>query len=655
MRILLPKNHLLEILFPEIEDYNHLDEKDLSHIKKAYSFGSHEPEVELQENGIAIIFDENFSQKSQEDFQELVKLSEQEEYDKALEKVNDLIEKNPGLSEYYRIKGQILSDQGQPQKAIDSLIEAVRLDPDNSSALIMLGNIYAKDRSDADTALTFYERVLETNPENHLALNNMGGNLANLGKLDDAKRYFQLAHELNPDYPNTQYGLALLESRKENHEKSFEYARQAFFNLDSQKQPNLYKQNLNLIISESRKYMEKRDLTELISPYKDELERKGEKEIRVESSSNISTPAKIEIAEVHNRDFHLVKYQSQREAIVHLVMHELGHLDRQLHARSISKNQLFTTDEDCEKQFEKDHQYIANKLEKKGLPENKIQGFIDQIFQGLNSQIYNTPIDLFIEQKIFDDYPRLRPYQFVSLLQLEREYIQSATNKEVQELVPKKITRTNKILSLVNTIQFKKLYGIDLSAEFNPSRKELDEAKELYKEWLAYFNDDEYGVEYELIKLWANDFGLSGYFNLVDEEEQGQSPDDTVNQIERDPLSLSNDDNIGKESFSNKGAPAGQMAATMYIVDALQYFEDKSINEIRKVGFEIGMLGRSGIDTDNPDKKYSLKSIPDKKFSGRHLLAYMYTAFKEFEPDMDTGIDLDKEYEQAKELYEKGL
>src|SRR5699024_5090424 len=102
-------------------------------------------------------------------------------------------------------------------------------------------------------------------------------------------------------------------------------------------------------------------------------------------------------------------------------------------------------------------------------------------------------------------------------------------------------------------------------------------------------------------------------------------------------------------------AAAGEMAATMYIVDALQYFEDKSIDEIRKVGFEIGMLGRSGIDTNNPEKKYSLKSIPDKRFSGLHLLAYMYTSFKEFEPDMNTGIDFDEEYKQAKMLYEKGL
>jgi len=51
----------------------------------------------------------------------------------------------------------------------------------------------------------------------------------------------------------------------------------------------------------------------------------------------------------------------------------------------------------------------------------------------------------------------------------------------------------------------------------------------------------------------------------------------------------------------------------------------------------------------------SLKSIPGKKFAARHLLAYMYVAFQKFEPDMDRGIDFDKEYGQAKEFVEKDL
>jgi hypothetical protein len=50
------------------------------------------------------------------------------------------------------------------------------------------------------------------------------------------------------------------------------------------------------------------------------------------------------------------------------------------------------------------------------------------------------------------------------------------------------------------------------------------------------------------------------------------------------------------------------------------------------------MLGRSGLDINDPDEKYSLKSLPGK-FSGLHLLAIMYTAFRQIDPTMDTGAD----------------
>jgi len=654
MHILIPRNSLLKELFPKIKNPENLSDEDIAAIKNAYSITNVTPKVEVEDDIIKIIFDEELIQKESEKFNKVVQLCEQNNYSKALKLVNELIEQDPAVSDYHRIKGQIFFEQGDAENAIDALIDAVRLDPENVNALILLGNLHARAHSDAETALSFYERVLELDPENYLAINNFGGNLANLGKYDEAKRYFELAHDLNPDYPNTLYGMALIESRQNNPKEAFDYVRRALIKLDPKKQSALYNQAFQLIREEAQKSL-RGDLEQLVSPYKQVLEDKCDKSIVIKESSAISTPAKLEVAEVHNRENHVVKYQPSREGVEHLVMHELGHLDRQLEARKIGKNQLFTADRQCKGQFRQDNQYIANKLEKQNIPKAKIQGFINQIFDGLNSQVYNTPIDLFIEQKIFDEFPDLRPYQFISLLNLEQEYIQSATNKDVHEFVPKKIIRINKILSLVNTIQFKELYGVDLIDEFNPSKKEINEANELYKEWLAYFNDGEYAVEYELINLWADDFGVSEYFKLVDEDERiGNSLDSTVDQIEEDPLSLENDESVGQESFSNKGAPAGEMSTVMYIVDALQFFEGKSTDEIRKVGFEIGMLGRNGIDTDTPEKKYSLKSIPGKKFSGRHLLAYMYTAFQKFDPDVDTGIDFDEEYEQAMELFEKG-
>ncbi|OFY81970.1 MAG: hypothetical protein A2V46_14485 [Bacteroidetes bacterium RBG_19FT_COMBO_42_7] len=92
------------------------------------------------------------------------------------------------------------------------------------------------------------------------------------------------------------------------------------------------------------------------------------------------------------------------------------------------------------------------------------------------------------------------------------------------------------------------------------------------------------------------------------------------------------------------------MAVVMYCLSALQYFEDKDLSEIQKVGFEIGLLGRQGIDPSNNEKKYHLNSIPGKEFTGLQLLAYMYAAFQVIDPFLDTGMNFKKEYETAKEM-----
>jgi len=53
--------------------------------------------------------------------------------------------------------------------------------------------------------------------------------------------------------------------------------------------------------------------------------------------------------------------------------------------------------------------------------------------------------------------------------------------------------------------------------------------------------------------------------------------------------------------------------------------------------------------TSDPDEKHSLKSLPGK-FSGLHLLASMYTAFHQIDPNMDTGVDLAAENRAAMEI-----
>ena len=50
------------------------------------------------------------------------------------------------------------------------------------------------------------------------------------------------------------------------------------------------------------------------------------------------------------------------------------------------------------------------------------------------------------------------------------------------------------------------------------------------------------------------------------------------------------------------------------------------------------MLGRSGLDINNPAKQYKLKSLPGE-FSGLHLLAIMYTAFQQIDQSADIGAE----------------
>jgi tetratricopeptide (TPR) repeat protein len=87
----------------------------------------------------------------------------------------------------------------------------------------------------------------------------------------------------------------------------------------------------------------------------------------------------------------------------------------------------------------------------------------------------------------------------------------------------------------------------------------------------------------------------------------------------------------------------------MYISGALQTFKKVGPQKRQTIALEIAMLGRSGLDINDPDDKYTLRALPGK-FSGLHLLAIMYTAFRQIDPKMDTGVDFAAEYKAAVEM-----
>jgi hypothetical protein len=338
-------------------------------------------------------------------------------------------------------------------------------------------------------------------------------------------------------------------------------------------------------------------------------------------------------------------------------MHELVHLDFIIQARQQNLNKLFTSTQEQKSAFLREIQETIKKLKKAGYSETSIASFSTALFDGINRQVYNTPIDLFIEHFLYATFPELRPYQFLSLYTMINEGKQAVTDKRAVELSPRKVLSDSKVYNIVNALQLKELYGVDLIAGFKSALIEEKKAQTFYSEYKEYEADRQPAEEYELVQHWADDLRLSNYFELIDEaayRRRTASPLDTLTAIENDPFDLAGDESYKQqemETFQQRAKEQGlNMAVVMYMVGALDYFSTMNPEQIKAIAFEIAMLGIHGI---SPEKQgYKLNGIPDKTFSGYHLIAYYYVSWALAIPEMLEGLQLPyaQEYETAKNL-----
>lgn len=617
-----------------------------------FTFGSYKPKVTVDGGFVRIEIDISkiISQKSA--FDTAIKYCETGNYKKAKPVLEKLIKNNPSASEYHRILGQIHSEDGNQDKAVNCLIDALRWNPENTHALTMMGNIFAKYKNDIATAMTYYEQTLKVRPDDHIAMNNIGANLMQLGKVIEAEHYFEKAYTINSDYPNTIYAMGMIKDINRDYSAAFDLAIRSL--QKSKINDPIYRNSFQLATDISSKIINQTDSSPALDDYSQKLAVDSGKIIDIIPDDSIPTPAKLEIAENYNREKHTVRFKKDSPAISHLIMHELVHLDFAVQCRKKNANYLFVTTNDHKERFIRDNEAVIQRLNREGMDDKATADYINSLFSGMNSQVYNTPVDLFIEDFLFKTYPELHPFQFISLLSLLREYIDIALNRKVMEYTPSTIRNANIILSLVHSFQFSDLYGYDTSNLFKASQHQMKLARGFYDEYRKYQKNDMALEAHQLIQKWAKDLKTEDHFTIIEENEYRRSKPDTYSFIEEFHNIPSLEKEAGGESVNFQGEPAGQMAIVMYCLSALQYFKDKDSEEIKKVGFEIAMLGRRGIDPSKTDKKYHIESIPGKEFTGLQLLAYMYSAFQVIDPFLDTGLNYKKEYEAAKVLLGKG-
>ena len=654
MHIIHQINDFLFELFPKAKAAGNNIDALKQEVEEFYTLGPFKPTISIIHGIIDITIEGDLIEQHTSRFHTVLALNDAHRFDEAKRQITQLINEAPHISEYHRILGQILSEQGEQDEAINSLIDALRWDPKNEWALIMTGNIMIRYQHDFEAAMKYFECALQHKPDDYVVLTLIGITLIRNGSSEKARKYLDKAFLLNPAYPNMHYGFALLAEAEHNFKEAFEMAVVALF-----KNPNkdlLYQQSLQMATMAAREIIDVEVGGDIINGFAEKIEAECGKEIVVESDSALDAATMIEFAENHDRSYHLIKYNPEYPAVHHLIMHELTHLLFTTQARRAGKNKLFISDDENKRRFLLSLAKDSKMMSKKGYDVEAIREYYTQLFMGLNNQIYNTPIDLFIEDYLFQNYPDLMPYQFISLLGLLEEGILATTDSQVLTIAPSVILSKSKTFNLVNALHFLKRYGVNLIDEYKPSKTEREGAEGFYREYEEYRAKHMPGDEYELLQTWAEDMNLQNYFSLI-EEADFRAHSDLVERLCADAhvdmpageVASPADAKMQTCTDVNQGKDIN-MAVTRFMVEALRYFKNLSDEKIKDIAMAIALLAEDGI---NPDAGgYSVPLIAGKVFTGYHVLAYYYVSWAKAFPEHVQQLQLpfDKEYDFAKEM-----
>ena len=154
-------------------------------------------------------------------------------------------------------------------------------------------------------------------------------------------------------------------------------------------------------------------------------------------------------------------------------------------------------------------------------------------------------------------------------------------------------------------------------------------------------------------------YGLATVLNKIGGDDELEEADELfIVVIERFPaspvaeLARTARTKLAHESLRDKVGGGLRPDVMMYIAGALDTFKKGGATKRQQIAIEIAMKGQSGLDIHDPEQKYTLKTLPGK-FSGMHLVSIMYAAFKQIDPSMDSGFDLQLEYDAVMTIQEK--
>lgn len=126
-----------------------------------------------------------------------IEFAEEEDYGKAREAFERVIELDETNKYAWYNLGVVASAQGEPSEALEHYDRALSTDPEFTSA--MYNKAILLEESDPDAAIGIYEQIIELNPEASTSRFRLGMLLADRGDTAAAAENFATAVEMDPD------------------------------------------------------------------------------------------------------------------------------------------------------------------------------------------------------------------------------------------------------------------------------------------------------------------------------------------------------------------------------------------------------------------------------------------------------------------------
>jgi len=120
------------------------------------------------------------------------------------------------------LKGLTCESLGQEAEAIEALVQASQMSPENVACWILLGKLYDKAHQ-ADKAVESFLQVLEVDPNNLEGNYDISMSYAKLSQWDEALQYSRRAVEIDPHYAKAHNQLGLACYCTENYEEAIEH------------------------------------------------------------------------------------------------------------------------------------------------------------------------------------------------------------------------------------------------------------------------------------------------------------------------------------------------------------------------------------------------------------------------------------------------